>query len=95
MNFSSGNTNNNNKNNTYSVRAVRDFWQTDLFHQPIPLSDFYSAYADCRKNKRNTCNALAFEIDYERNLQDLYEEVNSARYAPLRSMALIIKRPVQ
>ena len=68
VNFSSGNTNNNNKNNTYSVRAVRDFWQTDLFHQPIPLSDFYSAYADCRKNKRNTCNALAFEIDYERNL---------------------------
>lgn len=95
VNFSSGNTNNNNKNNTYSVRAVRDFWQTDLFHQPIPLSDFYSAYADCRKNKRNTCNALAFEIDYERNLQDLYEEVNSARYAPLRSMAFIIKRPVQ
>ncbi len=77
------------------VRAVRDFWQTDLFHQPIPLSDFYLAYEDCRKKKRNTSNAVAFELDYERNLQELYEEVNSGLYEPRRSVAFIIRRPVQ
>lgn len=44
VNFNNGNVNNNNKNNSNKVRAVRDFWQTDLFHQPIPLSDFYLAY---------------------------------------------------
>ncbi len=95
INFSNGNSNNNNKNNTYSVRAVRDFWQIDLFHQPIPLSDFYLAYEECRRNKRNTCNAIAFEMDYENYLQELYLEVNSGRYKPSRSMAFIINQPVK
>lgn len=95
INFSDGNVNNNNKNNSNKVRAVRDFWQIDLFHQPIPLSDFYAAYESCRKKKRNTCNAVAFEMDYERNLQKLYEDVNSGRYEPRRSVAFIIRKPVQ
>lgn len=95
INFSNGNVNNNNKNNSNKVRAVRDFWQIDLFHQPIPLSDFYAAYESCRKKKRNTCNAVAFEMDYERNLQKLYEDVNSGRYEPRRSVAFIIRKPVQ
>ena len=95
LNFSSGSSNNNNKNNSNKVRAVRDFWQTDLFHQPIPLSDFYSAYESCRKKKRRTANAVAFEVDYEHNLQMLYEEVNSARYVPRRSITFIIPRPVK
>ncbi len=77
------------------MRAVRDFWQIDLFHQPIPLSDFYLAYGECRRNKRNTCNALAFEMDYESYLQELYLEVNSGRYKPSRSMAFIINQPVK
>ena len=95
INFNNGNVNNNNKNNSNYVRAVRDFWQTDLFHQPIPISDFYMAYEACRRKKRNTCNALAFEVNYEKNLQELYEEVNSALYWPRRSVAFIIRKPVQ
>ena len=95
INFNNGNVNNNNKNNSNNVRAVRDFWQTDLFHRPIPLSDFYSAYGSCRKKKRNTCNAVAFEVDYEKNLQALYEDVNSGRYEPGRSVAFIIRKPVK
>lgn len=95
VNFGNGNTNNNNKNNSNCVRAVRDFWQIDLFHQPIPLSDFYLAYGECRKNKRNTVNALSFEIDYEKNLQDLFNEVNSGNYQPRRSVAFIVNQPVK
>lgn len=94
MNFNNGNTNNNNKSNTNYVRAVRDFWQVDLFHQPVPLSDFYDAYEDCRRHKRYTFNALAFEVDYERNLHDLYREVNSGMYVPRRSIAFVIRKPV-
>ena len=32
----------------------------------IPLEDVFEAYFECRKKKRNTCNALAFESVYER-----------------------------
>jgi len=31
------------------------------------LYDLFRAYYDARKNKRSTINALAFEIDYEKN----------------------------
>ena len=34
----------------------------------IPLEDVFEAYFECRKKKRNTCNALAFESDYERGV---------------------------
>lgn len=30
------------------------------------MEDVFEAYFECRKKKRNTCNALAFESDYER-----------------------------
>lgn len=95
LDFSSGSTYDNIKNNANYVRAVRDFWQTDLFHQPIPLSDFYEAYDVRRRNKRNSCNALAFEIEYEKNLQEFHIEVNSGRYVPRRSVAFIISKPVK
>ena len=35
------------------------------------LEDIFNAYFDARKNKRNTLNALAFEIDYESKLFQL------------------------
>lgn len=37
----------------------------------IPLEDVFEAYFECRKKKRNTCNALAFESDYERRCVEL------------------------
>ena len=32
----------------------------------IELSDLFEAYFDCRSNKRNTANALAFEVMWKR-----------------------------
>lgn len=46
----------------------------------IPLSDFFDAYFQCRKHKRNTPNAREFEIDYENNLIQLWYEVNTYNY---------------
>ena len=37
----------------------------------IELSELFEAYADCRANKRNTVNALSFEVDYEQKLIEL------------------------
>ena len=95
LNFSNGNSNNNNKNNSNNVRAVLAFEQYDLFHQPIPLSEFFQAYFDCRKKKRSTCSAIKFEVDYEQNLIELANEVNSGTYKPESSLAFIIDKPVK
>ena len=44
----------------------------------IELADLFAAYADCRRNKRRTMNALAFEVDYERELIALHEVLGLA-----------------
>ena len=90
QNFNNGNQNNNNKNNTNNVRAVRAFqtflqkrrqflpsFLCTIFmvkQNIIPLEDLFKAYYSCRKNKRNTINALAFELNLEEELIQLKEE---------------------
>lgn len=37
----------------------------------ISLADVIEAFYDCLKRKRNTLNALEFEMDFERNCLDL------------------------
>jgi len=37
------------------------------------FSDLVEAYFDCRRAKRNSKCALAFEIDLEQNLLELYD----------------------
>ncbi len=43
----------------------------------IALAELFEAYFDCRRNKRNTLNALAFEVDYESKLLMLCEDINN------------------
>jgi RNA-directed DNA polymerase len=59
------------------------------------LESLFQAYFDCRKNKRNTINALRFETDYEYNLIALCDELNSNTWHPGRSIAFIINKPVK
>ena len=57
--------------------------QLSLFDIPQPkieLDELFQAYFACRKNKRNTANAIAFEVDYENNLVKLFEAINSGTY---------------
>lgn len=51
------------------------------------------AYYDCRRTKRNTASALAFEAQLERNLCDLYDELQAGAYRPGRSICFVITRP--
>ncbi|NYT26206.1 RNA-directed DNA polymerase [Alcaligenaceae bacterium] len=51
------------------------------------------AYFDCRRLKRNTDSALAFEQGLERNLLSLHEELTSGSYRPGRSICFVITRP--
>ena len=63
--------------------------------QPIELYDLFEAYFACRRNKRKTINALAFEVDFEKNLIQLWEGINNGTYEIARSIAFIIKKPVK
>lgn len=67
----------------------------DLPQSKIELVEFFHAYFECRKNKRYTLNALAFEMDYESNLVQLYEEINNGTYLIGRSIAFIVDKPVK
>lgn len=73
--------------------------QESLFAQEetggISLEDVFEVYFECRKKKRSTFNALAFESDYERKCVELWKEINSGTYRPSRSIAFIITKPVK
>ena len=57
------------------------------------FEDLVVAYFDCRKNKRNTHNALAFEQNLERNLSQLHHEIVDGSYRPGRSICFVVTRP--
>jgi len=59
------------------------------------LCSLFQAYYDARKNKRRTINALAFEIDFERKLFELYEEIKKRKYKVSPSICFISFKPVQ
>ncbi|MEI6596845.1 MAG: RNA-directed DNA polymerase [bacterium] len=61
----------------------------------ICIEDLFQAYVKCRRYKRNTVNALTFEIDYESNLVALCKEINNDTYQPGKSIAFIVNKPVK
>ena len=63
--------------------------------QQIPLVDFFRAYYSCRKNKRTTLNALAFELNLEENLIALKETIDNGTYKPTNSIAFVVDQPVK
>ncbi len=46
-------------------------------------------------NKRNTLNALAFEVDYEANFLKLCAEINNGSYRSGKSIAFIVNKPLK
>jgi RNA-directed DNA polymerase len=60
-------------------------------------SDLYSFrelwqhYRNCRRNKRNTANALAFEVNAEANLMALQSQLREHSYQPGRSICFVTK----
>lgn len=57
--------------------------------------NLFRAYYDARKNKRNTVNQLRFEIEYEKYIWELYEEIVTQTYKVGRSIAFIVNKPVK
>jgi hypothetical protein len=83
-----------------STTATRTTTTRSSRREPAPSADpsfsfeaLVQAYLDCRKRKRNTASALAFEDRLEGNLCALYEELATGEYRPGRSICFVITRP--
>ncbi len=59
----------------------------------LSLENLYRQYYHCRRNKRNTVNALRFEAEQEKNLIALREALLDRSYQPRRSVCFFTTRP--
>jgi len=57
------------------------------------FENIYRNYLNCRRNKRNTANALRFEFNAAANLLTLERELNSKQYHPSRSILFCTTKP--
>lgn len=57
------------------------------------FENIYRQYLLCRRNKRNTLNALRFEAQQEKNLLELREALETRTYSPSRSVCFMATRP--
>lgn len=62
-------------------------------HAAFTFADLVQVYFDCRQAKRNKPSALAFELDLERNLSALHDELQAGTYRPGPSVCFVITRP--
>jgi hypothetical protein len=58
------------------------------------LYQLHLSYLQARKNKRNTHNQLAFELNQETNLHVLAKSIFDRKYTPKPCIAFIIHKPV-
>lgn len=66
---------------------------TEMIDTVFSLENIYRQYLKCRKNKRNTINALRFEYNLEENIVNLQEELEARTYSPSRSVCFALRQP--
>ena len=59
----------------------------------VTLDEIYEAYFQCRRNKRTKSTSLVFEMHYERNLRQLWEDLNNMTYTISPSIVFGVTRP--
>lgn len=77
------------------MRQYELFADTAADKGQIALEELFEAYYECRRHKRCTVNALAFELDFEQELIRLWRDINSGAYRVGRSIAFVVQDPVQ
>lgn len=60
---------------------------------PFSMADLVQAWLDCRRNKRQSASAQAFEAHAERNLCALRAELLDQSYRPGRSICFVVTHP--
>ena len=61
----------------------------------LPLEAVFEAYHRCRRSKRSTNKAIAFELDFENQLIQLWKELKEGTYQPSSATCFIVRKPVQ
>ena len=59
----------------------------------LTLLSLFNAYFDCRRNKRNTLNALAFEFDFEPKIIELFNDLKNETYSIGSNINFVITDP--
>lgn len=94
-------SNTNNRANAFPVRSVQEFISTPHGSTPFSITreqllyDVYRAYLDARRHKRGKSYQLRFEMNLERELVKLRDEIWSGKYKPSKCMCFIIFAPKQ
>ncbi|TSA44054.1 hypothetical protein D4R49_00825 [bacterium] len=57
------------------------------------LEKLFKAYKECQKGKKNTINALEFELHREKNLMSLLDDLTSRKYKISRHICFIATHP--
>ncbi|HSW13385.1 MAG TPA: RNA-directed DNA polymerase, partial [Solimonas sp.] len=70
-------------------------WRGDhhLSGAPFSTADLVKAWLDCRRSKRNSKSAQAFETNVEHNLCRLRDRLLDGSYRPGRSICFVVTRP--
>ena len=76
-----------------SFSLPTDFEERLTLHPLFEIENIYRAYLNCRKRKRNTVNAMRFEMNMEKNMLNLRQELISGSYTPGRSIAFLVEKP--
>lgn len=57
------------------------------------IENIYKAYNDCIKHKKNTANALKFELKREKNLFNLLKDLRDKKYKISRHICFVVTEP--
>ena len=96
LNFNSSNfnANNNNRYNGFPVRPVRELAAVPSGDTPHHLlEDLYRAYLSARRHKRGKGYQIRFEMNQERELVRLRDELLNRTYEPRPASCFIIHEP--
>ncbi len=89
-----GNLNNNNLNNTNRVLSCANL--TDVYrcvYGMVTLEELHEVYMVARSNKRRSRDAVLFEMDMERNLVQLCEDLNGRKLDTSTNYAFVVHSP--
>lgn len=95
-NGTNGKLNNNNKNNSNTVRPVLEFdfaEKSNLEGYVIPLSKWYDIYRICKKRKSSKPSHLTFLFDFSHSMVALCVDVGEFEYIPRMAICFMITIP--
>lgn len=95
-NGNNGNINNNNKQNSITVRPVLELYKENdhlLEEYPIPYHVVYENYLICRRKKRHKPSHLIFWMERSESLIELCHQMNHFELTMKKSIAFMISQP--